>query len=342
MEGLLKEKTRIVSQAGIDYVVNKLIGSGGQGEVYEVEANGKKYALKWYFKNMATDTQEQILKNLVSQGAPDETFLWPLDFVPRNERGSFGYIMNLRPKEYKGINDLLTRRAEPTFYTLCKVCLNLTKGYQRLHSKGYSYRDISNGNVFFNPNDGNVLICDNDNVSVNGKDDSSVYGTPKYMAPELVLHKDKPSTKTDLFSLSVLIFYMLMIAHPLDGKREASIKCFDPFAMEELYGKNPLFIFDPDDRSNAPLPGYHDNALVFWELYPEFLRHLFTRSFTEGLKSPGKRLVEKEWMDASIKLMNSIVYCECGAEVFYDESLEDAGKAHICWCCGKKLICRLV
>ena len=97
--------------------------------------------------------------------------------------------MELRPKEYKSIVDLMKRRAEPSFYNLCKVAFNLTKGYQKLHSMGYSYRDISFGNLFFNPNTGGVLICDNDNVSVNGKDDSSVYGTPRFMAPEMLSGK---------------------------------------------------------------------------------------------------------------------------------------------------------
>jgi hypothetical protein len=39
---------------------------------------------------------------------------------------------------------------------------------------GYSYRDISFGNLFFDPDTGDVLICDNDNVSANGKDMSGV------------------------------------------------------------------------------------------------------------------------------------------------------------------------
>jgi serine/threonine protein kinase len=45
------------------------------------------------------------------------------------------------------------------------------------------------------------------------------------MAPELLL-SDVPSRQTDLFSLAVLLFYMLLVHHPLEGKRESSIKCF--------------------------------------------------------------------------------------------------------------------
>jgi serine/threonine protein kinase len=50
------------------------------------------------------------------------------------------------------------------------------------------------------------LIADNDNVSVDGAGVLGVLGTPRFMAPEIVRGETVPSTQTDLFSLSVLIF----------------------------------------------------------------------------------------------------------------------------------------
>jgi hypothetical protein len=62
-----------------------------------------------------------------------------------------------------------------------------------------------------------------------------------------------PSTQTDLFSLAVLLFYMFVMHHPLEGRKELAIKCLDLPAMKKLYGTEPLFIFDPSDDSNALL-----------------------------------------------------------------------------------------
>ena len=56
--------------------------------------------------------------------------------------------------------------------------------------------------------------------------------------------------------------------------------------MNSLYGKNAVFIFDPLDDSNRPLATAHENAYVFWPLYPDFLRRLFTRAFTAGMSDP--------------------------------------------------------
>lgn len=335
MDGQLKAGTLLTSESSNRYKVISLLGAGGQGEVYNVECNGRHYALKWYFKHMATKNQKSILDNLIAKGAPDSSFLWPKDLIFDHYGESFGYVMPLRPKNFKSIVDMMKRRAEPSFLVLCKAAYNLTNGYQKLHEQGYSYRDISFSNMFFDADTGDVLICDNDNVSANGIDNSSVYGTPRFMAPEIVLGQAKPSRNTDLYSLAVLLFYMFMMGHPLEGKLEAEIRCMDIHAMNKLYGKNPIFIFDPNDKSNRPVKGYQDNVIIYWDLYPQAIRDLFIRSFTIGLTAPNKRVTEKEWLDAFANLICGIVLCpKCGAEVFFDAQKHDDGSIQSCWNCA--------
>ena len=58
MNQLLKEKQILPIDSKENCVVEKFLGSGGQGEVYEVSIQGKKYALKWYFPKQATSEQK--------------------------------------------------------------------------------------------------------------------------------------------------------------------------------------------------------------------------------------------------------------------------------------------
>lgn len=321
--------------------VEAYLGGGGQGEVYRALLDGKQVALKWYYPAQATPEQRAGLEVLVKKGPPTNRFLWPMELTEAPEVPGFGYVMPLRSSRYKSIVDLMKRRAEPTFRALATAGLQLADSFLDLHAMGLCYRDISFGNVFFDPDSGEVLICDNDNVAVDGKGEAGVLGTPRFMAPEIVRGEALPSSRTDLYSLAVLLFYMLMVHHPLEGRRETEIKCLDLPAMNRLYGTDPLFIFDPQDDSNRPVPGFHDNAIAFWPLYPEFVRDLFVEAFTDGLQDPiNGRVRESEWRAAMARLLDSIYYCShCGLENFYDVVAlrQNGGATGTCWSCGKSL-----
>ncbi len=331
--------------SGLDFSVDRFIGGGGQGEVYVATLNGQPFALKWFFPHtMRGDSRlRERLERAIQTGAPSDRFLWPSELVTATGTPGFGYQMALRDERFKGMIDLVTRRIEPSLRALVTTGFEMAHSYLQLHAKGLCYRDISFGNVFFDPDSGEIRICDNDNVDIDGQP-GAIGGTPRFMAPEIVRGENKPSTQTDLYSLAVLLFYLLINHHPLEGSREAAIRCFDLPAMTKLYGSQPVFIFDPQDDSNRPLPGYHDNALAFWPLYPQFLRDLFTRAFTDGIRDPANgRVRESEWRAALVRARDAIFYCPaCTAENFYDpDTLRSAGTTPLpigpCWSCGQAL-----
>ena len=129
-------------------IVKRLLGSGGQGEVYCALRQGVPVALKWYFPHQATVEQRRAIQTLIRFGPPNNRFLWPMEMVSIPGKPGFGYLMPLRDPRCKSIIDLMKRRAEPSFHTLITACIELTHSFLQLHSKGLCYRDVSFGNVF--------------------------------------------------------------------------------------------------------------------------------------------------------------------------------------------------
>ncbi|GHO82274.1 protein kinase domain-containing protein [Dictyobacter formicarum] len=338
---MLQPHQKLQTKSGMTCVVQEFLGGGGQGEVYRVSLAHTSMALKWYFPQFATNAQYQALERLVHKGAPDDRFLWPLDLIERSHESELGYLMPLRDKRYVDIVDLMKRRVAITFRELATAGLQLADSYNQLHARGLCYRDISFGNVFLDPQTGEILICDNDNVTVNGETTGGVLGTSRFMAPEIVRHEAHPTARTDLYSLSVLLFYLFIFHHPLEGQREADIHVLDVHAMDKIYGTEPIFIFDPNNTTNRPVKGYQDNARVFWPLYPQFLRDIFTRAFTDGLRDPEHgRVRETEWRNAMVQLRDAIFYCpHCQSQNFYDVTVlkQNNGKPKPCWNCKKEV-----
>ena len=75
-----KKNQEIVLKNGEKVIVNKLLGQGGQGAVYEVTKGGKKYALKWYLPEyLRRIDQKKFYDNLCANqqaGSPSNNFLW--------------------------------------------------------------------------------------------------------------------------------------------------------------------------------------------------------------------------------------------------------------------------
>ncbi|MFF8726072.1 protein kinase [Streptomyces sp. NPDC015171] len=337
MSGMLDGGAHLAAETGEDVEILDFLGAGGQGEVYRVRTPAGERALKWYYPTCATPEQEAIVRELVTRDFADDRFLWPQALVPAH-RGSFGYLMGLRPDRYRGLPALFRRQLRTSPGALLTACLYTVEAYQALHSRGIAYRDISWGNIFFDPGTGDVLVCDNDNAVVEG-DASGISGTMEFMAPELVRADPgaRPGTQSDLHSLAVLLFMLLMNHHPLKGRQELGIHCLDEAAERKLYGKSPLFVFDPADDANAPDPVEHTTVLATWDAAAEKLRELFRRSFTIGLRDPAARVRESEWRDALRAVLDAVVECAACGRQNMSEPGENPPQRN-CWGCATSLV----
>jgi DNA-binding helix-hairpin-helix protein with protein kinase domain len=328
------------TEDGAKVRIEGVFGFGGQGEVYRVSVDGAPWALKWYYPEMATQQQRIILEGLVARGVRDPRFLWPQHLVrdPGDRTGGFGYLMAVRPDNFADLpalfrRDEIVRPITPR--VLLIVASNTAEAFRHLHLQGIAYRDISWGNLFFDPRTGEVLVCDNDNAMVEGGQ-TGVLGTMDFMAPELVRREPgvDPTTRTDLHALAVLLFMLLMNHHPLEGAAAFRIPIMDDEAKLELNGRHPVFIFDPADPSNRPVPGEQDMVVASWQATPPVLRGLFEQAFTAGLRDPDLRVPESQWRDAFRDVHDSVVVCSnCHKENLVEPGPNPPEVA--CWRCSQ-------
>jgi eukaryotic-like serine/threonine-protein kinase len=319
-------------------VIKEFLGSGGQGQVYKVDVAGQEMALKWYKPEyLPLDPNLRIrLKNAINHGPPSPRFLWPQELLLDPQQSTFGYLMNLRGAEYLGILRAL-KEERYNFQVLAMAGLQLAENFALLHSlKGLCYVDINWGGIFLKPNTGDILICDNDNVSETGAVYTPFLGTVDFGAPEFWRGEAPPSRETDLYSLAVLFFQMFMLHHPMHGRLERQFPILDPKATQELYTSQPVFIFDPDNESNRPIPGddFYDTVSERWSILPQFARKCFLQTFTDGLKHPSQRVAESIWRTTMVQLRDSIFLCpHCGGENFIEplELKPDEPYGRHCW-----------
>lgn len=329
-----KKLKKILKRLGLKVV--KKLAQGGQGEVFIVQRGSELLALKLYTEASATQEQRDIISFLIKQGVPGakfvERYAWPLEFVDIPDDPRFGYLMPLVDTSIYVSSENLPLTL--TFGVRIEAARQLAECMRKLHIEGYCYKDISDRNYFLNPNTGDIILIDNDNVFVDQMSPGGVLGTGGFMAPEVVRGEARPSTVTDMHSLSALIFMLLCGNHPLHGKMENDIRIFDSLAVLHLYGTNPVFVFDPQNRKNA-LPnedGYRQVAKN-WKILPDYIKALFVQAFTDGLHHPGKRVTDIEWVHALSQILDMRHVCTCGAENFWNPS----GKEKTCWNCQKKV-----
>lgn len=313
--GELHVNSKIEMEDGTFVTVSKLLGAGGQGEVYLVKDGfGHEYALKWYTSpNIKQDHRfRDNLAYNIKQGAPTKNFLWPLKLT-KYQNGSFGYIMPLRPKRFNELGEIACTKRFPNSYfksmeAKINAAIQICDAFRYLHLHGFSYQDLNEGGFFVDFSNGDVMICDNDNVVANGMN-MGVRGKVRYMAAEVV-EGDKPTIQSDCLSLALILYRIFMVDHPLEGTLTLKYPNMTAEIERALFGKQAVFCYDPTDTSNRPVPGQDVNSIKFWKLISPSLRAMFQKALSkDAIKNPDKRVKVKEWKEFFLNLRRKLIVC---------------------------------
>lgn len=204
------------------YSVVGVLGRGGMGIVYDVERDGRRFALK-------------LLPHAAVLGpAAIERFRREARALARIECPSIVAIHDSGSSDGgpwlvmdKVDGELLANAAKPFDpQRAARVVRDLARAVQRIHEAGIVHRDIKPQNVILRPDDMPVLI-DFGLVESDGEStltaSAAVLGTPRYMAPEQA-RGEPADVRSDVYALG-LILYELCCGVPVraEASREALI-----------------------------------------------------------------------------------------------------------------------
>src|ERR1700680_3916431 len=147
--------------------------------------------------------------------------------------------------EGQSLQKLLSRenRTLPLNTTL-RLIQEIAEALHYAHSQGVGHRDIKPANILVTPV-GHPKIADFGVAKLNQTDltlPGQVLGSPAYMAPEQ-LSDEGVDARSDLFSLGVILYYMLTGHRPFQGNSTTTV-CFklvnhEPLSVSAFESKLP-------------------------------------------------------------------------------------------------------
>lgn len=204
------------------YQIQRLIGAGGMGEVYEAHETsiGRKVAIKVVNeKGMSSD-------ELVQRFLGEARALAKLQHPNIVGLYSFGEVQNkyyMAMEFIEGVGlDVFIKRQPYSISDAVRIFAQLLEGMKVAHAAGVIHRDLKPGNIILDKNQ-QVKIIDFGIAKV--QDDQDGYktatgmfiGTLNYLAPEIA-KGFPPGQQTDIYSLGVIFFEMLTGKVPFLGK----------------------------------------------------------------------------------------------------------------------------
>jgi len=303
----------LFKESGQRIPLGQKLGSGGEGEVYEVPVLGHDFAAKIYHKPLPPEKQAKL--RAMVQGCDErlgKIAAWPIATLHQNANGPIrGFIM---PKVvgYKPIHELYGPAHRKQFFPyadwafLINTARNVAAAFETIHSHGHVVGDINQGNIFVATNSIIKLIdCDSFQITVTGKHYLCEVGVGHFIPPELQglsFHGIHRTKNHDNFGLAILLFHLLMMGrHPFAGIYSGHGEMPIEKAIQEFrfaYGKNA------NNKGMSPPP----NTLPL-DILPYTLSALFEGAFSElGIKADA-RPSAKMWIQSLDSLKGQLRTC---------------------------------
>ncbi len=218
-----------------NYKIISVLGEGGMGVVYKaLDMKLERFvALKILSAQSASNPQfiERFKREARNQAKLNHPNIVPV-YGFTDENGVLGIVMEY--VEGETLEKLIYRKKRLEHLEALKLTKQILEGVGYAHTKGFIHRDIKPSNIIINK-DGIIKIMDfgisksmfDKGITKTG----TKIGTILYMSPEQI-RADEPTRQSDIYSIGVTFYEMLVGKTPFDFGTEYEI-------MEAHLKKNP-------------------------------------------------------------------------------------------------------
>ena len=283
-------------QKGRSNTLGKLVGEGGEGDIYEFKEDGTSYA-KIYKKNQLTPMKAKKIEAMVARKDefPDN-ICWPQEILYNSSYKDVKVIVGYSMKKaaYKKENGTLgtieevIKRIIIGEYQwerkdLVRICYKCSLLFENLHSKNIWMGDVNPRNIMVDE-DKEVYFIDTDNYQLS-EDFKCIGGTIEFTSPEILeqMKEDDLSYASicrtpidEYYALAVLYFYILFLTDfPYNINSNVNVK-------ESILNQRFKVLEGRDSKRN-----------YIWPNLTKKIQDMFTDNFTKR-----ERYSDDKWTEA--------------------------------------------
>ena len=272
-------------------VPGTLIGSGGEGAVYE-DRDDPTMVIKVLHPQHATAERAAKLQAMCDNPPQNAQVLsWPN--LVETDGGGLRFRMPKAPRgtgtAYRFISANERRQLpnhQQEYSYRSKVGINIAEAFRWLHAIHVRMGDVNPSNILVSDNAA-VMLIDCDSFQIPGPPGHQPYpcvvGSPEYTAPEIEdFRRQFRSQDSDNFALAVLLYQLLSNgSHPYQGIDTSPDEVVSNI-RERIKGHR--FAHQPREGRWRPTPG----QLRSWRAMAEPVRKAFIQAFSPGASDIGR------------------------------------------------------
>jgi serine/threonine-protein kinase len=219
------------------YRVHRLIARGGMGRIYlaEQEPLGRSVALKVLdARYVQSDQDPEFQKRFLLEASTCARLTHPntvkvYDYGRLEDTPEETYFMVMEYIDGRTLRQALKDYGHFPAARALRVTREIARSLREAHRQGVVHRDLKPSNVMLVASDEgeSVKVLDFGIVKVMRDDFGDLtqggrfLGSPRYMSPEVIRHTDV-DTRSDIYSVGVLLYEMLAGKPPFAGEKSVS------------------------------------------------------------------------------------------------------------------------